>query len=66
MSLLDGGEAEGLKRAVHGSLGALAVVCLAYNALAWAKRRDRHLAVNVALYAALVAVEVRKVQHHAR
>jgi len=58
------GEQEGLKRAVHGSLGALAVVCLVYNAVAWCQRHERHLAANVLLYGVLVAFEQRKVRHH--
>lgn len=64
MSLFQSGSHEPLKLAVHGSLGALAGVCLAYNAVAFLLRRERHLAVNVVLYGALVAIESRKVRHH--
>lgn len=62
--LLNSGEHETLKGSVHAALGLLAGVCAAYNVLAWAKRRETHLAVNAAIYGALVALECRKVAHH--
>jgi hypothetical protein len=37
-----------------------------YNAAAWLRRRDAHLAVNALLYAALVAWEQKHVAHHLR
>lgn len=64
MSLFQNGEAETLKLSVHASLGALAGLCCLYNLAAFAIRRESHLAVNVALYGALVALEARKVSHH--
>jgi hypothetical protein len=63
-SLFDRGSQEGLKLAAHASLGTLALACLAYNAIAFVRRGDRHLAANTVLYAVLVALEVRKVGHH--
>jgi hypothetical protein len=35
-----------------------------YNAAAWLARRERHLAVNALLYAALTAWEQQHVAHH--
>jgi hypothetical protein len=37
-----------------------------YNAAAWISRRDRHLAINAVLYAALTAWEQKHVAHHIR
>jgi hypothetical protein len=62
--MFQSGQAEPLKLAVHGSMGLLAALCCGYNAVAFALRREGHLAVNVALYGTLVALEARKVQHH--
>lgn len=64
MKLFESGHCEGLKLATHGSLGLLALVCLGYNAIAFYRRGERHLATNTVLYAALVAIEARKVRHH--
>ena len=64
MRLFNSGEQEPLKIAVHGSLLALVAVCAGYNAIAFCLRRDRHLAFNVAVYGALVALEVRQVKRH--
>lgn len=58
------GEAERLKGAVHVGLLLLGAAALAYNAAAWAYRKERHLAVNAVLYGALVWVEVQHVRHH--
>ena len=44
--MLNVGRCEPLKAAVHGVLLATAAVCAAYNAAAWLKRRQRHLAIN--------------------
>ena len=59
------GECERTKAAVHGALGLLAGVCLIYNAVAWYRRREWHLAVNAAVYGALTAYEVEQCRHHA-
>jgi len=39
-------------------------VMSAYNAAAWLRRRDQHLAVNAVLYTALIAWEQHHVLHH--
>jgi len=60
----DCGERETLKCFVHASLGALALVCTVYNAISFARRAEAHLAANTLVYGALVALEIRKCQHH--
>ena len=42
----------------------VAALCGAYNAAAWLSRRERHLAINAVLYAALIAFEQQHVSHH--
>lgn len=64
MSLFDHGEHETFKLSVHASLGTLALACLGYNTIAFLRRGERHLAANAVFYAALVALEARKVGHH--
>lgn len=64
MRLLEVGEGEATKAAVHGALGLLALTCLVYNAAAWCVRREAHLSRNVVLYGALVAVELAQLSHH--
>ncbi|MCA1560602.1 MAG: hypothetical protein LC804_10170 [Acidobacteria bacterium] len=49
---------------MHGVLLATVAVCAAYNAAAWLKRRQRHLAVNFIIYGAAVLFERRHVQQH--
>jgi len=66
LTVLQCGECEPLKAGVHGSALALAAVMGLYNAAAWLRRRDAHLAVNAVLYAALVAWEQHHVAHHLR
>ena len=66
LTVLQCGECEPLKAGVHGSALALAAVMGLYNAAAWLRRRDAHLAVNAVLYAALVAWEQKHVAHHLR
>jgi hypothetical protein len=53
-----------LKLGVHATALGLAFVMGAYNAAAWLIRREAHLAVNAALYAALTAWEQQHVAHH--
>lgn len=62
--VLDSGDHEPLKAAVHGSLAALVLVCLGYNTAAWIKRRERHLGVGSVLYAGLLVWEVQKTTRH--
>jgi hypothetical protein len=64
LSILDSGSRETLKGAVHGVTLCLAVLMWAYNAAAWLQRRQRHLAVNVLVYTALVLFEREHVKHH--
>ena len=56
--------AEGIKGCVHIVLMGVSGVCLAYNAVAWCFRKDRHLAVNACLYGALTAFEAYQTTRH--
>lgn len=62
--MLNVGQCEPLKAAVHGVLMATVAVCAAYNAAAWLKRRQSHLAVNAVVYAAATIWEHTHVVHH--
>lgn len=62
--VLQSGSYETLKAGVHATALGLAVVMGIYNAAAWFRRRERHLAVNTILYAALTAFEQKNVAHH--
>jgi hypothetical protein len=64
LDVLNVGECEPLKAAVHGVLLATAVVCAAYNAAAWLRRRQRHLALNTFIYGCAALWEHRHVQDH--
>ena len=64
LKVLKCGNCEELKLGVHALALAVAALCGAYNAAAWLSRRDRHLAVNTVLYAALIAFEQQHVSHH--
>jgi hypothetical protein len=64
MKLLDSGRCEPLKAAVHGVLLLTMGVCAAYNAAAWIRRRQRHLAVNAVIYSAGVWWEGSHIAHH--
>jgi hypothetical protein len=66
LTVLQCGECEPLKAGVHGSALALCALMGLYNAAAWLKRRDAHLAVNAVFYAAAVAWEHRHLAHHLR
>lgn len=57
MRLFEAGSCEPLKLGVHRAIQGLAAIALAYNVIAFARRRETHLAVNVVLYGALVAFE---------
>lgn len=54
------------KAAVHAVLMVTAGACVAYNAAAWLYRGEKHLAVNVGLYGALVAWEAHHIRQHWR
>ncbi len=62
--MLDVGQCEPLKAAVHGVLLATVAVCAAYNAAAWLKRRQPHLAINAVVYGMAIWWEHAHVQHH--
>ena len=66
LTVLQCGECETLKAGVHGSALALSALMGLYNAAAWLKRRDAHLAVNTVFYVALVAWEHKHLAHHLR
>jgi hypothetical protein len=62
--MLDSGRCEPLKAAVHGVLLVTMGVCAAYNAAAWLKRRQPHLAINAVIYSAAVCWERCHIVHH--
>ena len=62
--MLDSGQCEPLKAAVHGVVMVLAGVCALYNMAAWLKRRQRHLAINAVFYTSTVWFERCHVMHH--
>lgn len=64
LEVLKCGSHETLKAGVHATALGLAIVMGAYNLAAWLSRRERHLAVNAVLYAALTAWEQAHVAHH--
>ncbi len=64
LKVLKCGHCEELKLGVHALGLAVAALCGAYNAAAWLSRRERHLAFNTLMYAALIAVEQQHVWHH--
>jgi hypothetical protein len=64
MKVLNCGSCEPLKITVHGAALGLAVVMGLYNAAAWLRRREQHLAVNAVLYGMLTAWEQKHVAHH--
>jgi hypothetical protein len=64
MTVLHSGNYERLKAGVHGLALGTAAVCGAYNLSAWFVRRQPHLAINAALYWAVVVWEYQHVKHH--
>jgi hypothetical protein len=64
LKVLKCGNCEELKLGVHALALGVAALCGAYNAAAWLSRRERHLAINTMLYAALIAFEHQHVSHH--
>lgn len=64
LGVLDRGSCESLKAGVHAlALGVAALMSL-YNAAAWLRRREQHLALNAVLYGALTEWERHQVTHH--
>jgi len=64
LTVLNSGSCEALKLGVHAATLGLAVVMGGYNAAAWLRRREHHLAANAVLYTALIAFEYHHVAHH--
>jgi hypothetical protein len=64
LKVLKCGNCEELKLGVHALALGVAALCGAYNAAAWLSRRERHLAINTVMYAALIAFEQQHVAHH--
>jgi hypothetical protein len=64
LKVLKCGNCEELKLGVHALALGVAALCGAYNAAAWLSRRERHLAINTLMYAALIAFEEQHVVHH--
>lgn len=62
--VLQSGNSERMKAAVHGVTLASVAICSAYNIAAWLVRRERHLAINALFYSAAVALEIVHVRHH--
>ncbi len=63
-AMLDNGQCEPLKAAVHGVLFATVCLCAAYNTAAWLKRRQRHLAINAIIYIGAACWERSHIVHH--
>ena len=66
INMLNNGECEPAKAAVHGVLMATVALCAAYNTAAWIKRRQTHLAINAVVYTAAVWWERCHIVHHLR
>lgn len=64
LPILDVGSCEPLKAAVHGAALGLCALMGLYNAAAWLKRRQSHLAINAVIYLAATYWEQRHVAHH--
>jgi hypothetical protein len=64
LPILQCGNCEPLKAAVHGAALGLAALCAAYNLAAWLTRHQAHLAINTLLYGTMVAWEATHVRHH--
>ena len=64
LPILDVGCCEPFKAAIHGAALGLTVLMGTYNAAAWLRRRQRHLAINAIVYFAAAIWEERHVRHH--
>lgn len=62
--MIRSGECEGLKASVHGGLLAFAAVCFVYNVVAFAMRREPHLAMNAGVYGFVMELEIKQIAHH--
>jgi hypothetical protein len=64
LRILDNGSCEPFKAVVHGAALGLCALMGLYNAAAWLRRRQPHLAINAAVYLTAVMWERRHVAHH--
>jgi hypothetical protein len=64
LPILYPGSCEPLKAVIHGTALGLAALMGLYNAAAWLRRRQSHLAVNAVIYLAAMCWEQRHVAHH--
>ena len=64
LPILDVGSCEPLKAAFHSAALGLCAVMGLYNAAAWLKRRQSHLAINAIIYLAATYWEQRHVAEH--
>jgi hypothetical protein len=64
LPILDVGSCEPLKASIHGAALGLCVLMGVYNAAAWLKRRQSHLAINAIVYLAGTYWEHCHVAHH--
>jgi hypothetical protein len=64
LPILDSGSCERLKAVVHGTALGLSALMGTYNAAAWLRRRQSHLAINAVIYLSAVIWERRHVTHH--
>jgi hypothetical protein len=49
---------------IHGAALGLSALMASYNAAAWLRRRQSHLAINAVIYFSAVVWEQRHVTHH--
>jgi len=63
-AILDVGNCEPLKAAVHGVALGLSTLMAVYNAAAWLRRRQSHLAINTIVYVAAMVWEQKRVADH--
>jgi hypothetical protein len=64
LPILDVGTCEPLKAVIHSAALGLCALMGLYNAAAWLKRRQTHLAVNAVIYLAATYWEQRHVAQH--
>ena len=64
LPILNVGSCEPLKAAIHGTAFGLCALMSLYNAAAWLKRRQPHLAINAVIYLAATYWEQRHVAQH--
>jgi hypothetical protein len=64
LRILDNGSCEPFKAVVHGAALGLCALMGLYNAAAWLRRRQPHLAINAAVYLTAVMWERKHVAHH--